>query len=611
MTIRTKLYFGFGGLFSVLVLTGAIGLFHILHLAENAGEIIKDNHRSIEYLTHIQKSLQKWDYLQSQTALHPGYDQPGAESAQIDSTLLSNFTLEEQNLTEPGEHELVRDFFAHYQAYTSLFKTLKLEGKVSPEIYISKLKPENAKLNDIASQIIQLNLSAILRKNDISQSSADRAIFMMISFLLVFLSVSLILVLKFPGYIARPVNKLVRGIESVAERQYEIRLDYPKTSDLYEAGTAFNRMAERLKAMETSNIAKVLAEKSRIEAVINRFSDALIGFDTDLNVIFVNAIACELTGIQESAIIGKNAVELIKSNEWMQVILQGFTGGSEKPENPFDHIMGMIKGKEQFFSREIIEVTTHGPEVIRSGYVIILRNITVYHELNVAKTNLIATISHEMKTPLASINLTLKLLKDSRVGQLTPDQTQLLDSLRQDSQRLSKIVGELLDLSQVESGHIKLVQTEIHPGDLILYAVSTLMVQIESKAIDLDVAIPDHLPSVMADLEKTLWVAINIISNAIRYTPAGGRIRVDADGSGNEVIFSVKDTGPGIDPSMKDKIFEKFVRLNPESANKKESTGLGLAIAKEFILAQGGKIWVDSKPGEGSTFYFSFPVYRK
>jgi len=611
MTIRTKLYFGFGGLFSILVLTGAIGLFHILHLAENASEIIKDNHRSIEYLETIKNSLVHFDLLQAKTSLSPEDSELEMSSARVDSILLANLNLEEQNLTEPGEKDLVKTFRSLYMLYKNEFIRLKSEGGLTSGHYISQLKPLNAQLNEINSKVIQLNLSAILRKNDISQASANRAIIMMVTFLFVFLSLSLILVLKFPGYIARPVNKLVRGIESVAERNYEVKMDYPETSDLYEAGVAFNRMADRLRDMENSNIAKVLAEKSRIEAVINRFSDALIGFDTDLNVIFVNPSACELTGMDEPALIGKSVSEVKNVNDWMQIILKDFPAVQENPEKPYQHIMCKINGKEQFYSREIIEVVTHGPELFRSGYVIILRNITIYHELNVAKTNLIATISHEMKTPLASINLTLKLLNDLRVGSLTHDQAQLLSSIRQDSQRLAKIVGELLDLSQVESGHIKLVQTEIQPGDLILYAVSSLMVQIESKAIELEVSIPDHLPTVLADLEKTLWVTINIISNAIRYTPAGGKIKVDANTSDQEIVFRIQDTGPGIDPAMKDKIFEKFVRLNPESANKKESTGLGLAIAKEFILAQGGKIWVDSKPGEGSTFYFSFPVYRK
>lgn len=611
MTIRTKLYFGFGGLFSVLVLTGAIGMFHILHLAKNAGEIIKDNHRSIEYLEIIKNSIFQLDLIQAEVSLQSSGAKQNQTTIQIDSVLLANLSLEEQNLTETGEKELVKTFRSLYVLYKNEYTRLTLSGELNPKAYISQLKPLNAQLNEINSKIIQLNLGAILRKNDISQSSANRAIFMMVTFLLIFLSLSLILVLKFPGYIARPVNKLVKGIESVAERNYEVKMDYPETSDLYEAGAAFNRMADRLKEMETSNIAKVLAEKSRIEAVINRFSDALIGFDTDLKVIFVNPAACELTGMEESALIGKSVADVMNGNDWMQIILKDFPVITNNPEKPFQHIMCKINGKEQFYSREIIEVISHGPELIRSGYVVILRNITVYHELNVAKTNLIATISHEMKTPLASINLTLKLLNDLRVGSLTHDQAQLLSSIRQDSQRLAKIVGELLDLSQVESGHIKLVQTEIKPGDLILYAVSSLMVQIESKAIDLEVSIPDHLPTVLADLEKTLWVTINIISNAIRFTPAGGKIKVDANTSGQDIIFRIQDTGPGIDPSIKDKIFEKFVRLNPESANKKESTGLGLAIAKEFILAQGGKIWVESKPGEGSTFFFSFPVYKR
>jgi signal transduction histidine kinase len=263
--------------------------------------------------------------------------------------------------------------------------------------------------------------------------------------------------------------------------------------------------------------------------------------------------------------------------------------------------------KEYYYSREIIEIKTKptASETERIiGYILLLKNITLFEERDVAKTNLIATVSHELKTPISSINLSLKLLEDDRIGGLNEEQRNLIISMRQQSVRLSKMVNELLDFSQTETGNIKLKISKVRPEDIIDLSVTAIMMLLSEKKIQLNLNVADNLPDVKADLEKTVWVLVNLITNAMRFTPENGFINLEAKTDKEFIKFSVQDEGPGISKEDQDKIFKRFVQVG----NKNKGTGLGLAISKEFVQAQGGRIAVESEPGKGSMFSFYLPA---
>lgn len=232
-------------------------------------------------------------------------------------------------------------------------------------------------------------------------------------------------------------------------------------------------------------------------------------------------------------------------------------------------------------------------------------NISEYQERNTAKTFLLATVSHELKTPISSINLSLKLLENAKLGDLNNEQKKVVESVRQQTRRLSKMVNELLDYSQAETGNIKLRMSSNHPSDIMDYAATALMVQLAEKNIQLDINMHDGLPHVYVDIEKTVWVLTNLITNAERYTHENGTITVEISVEKDFVVFSVHDNGPGIPAEEHGNIFNKFVQVGDSNT---KGRGLGLAISREFVLAQGGNIWVKSQLGTGSTFFFTLPA---
>jgi signal transduction histidine kinase len=225
--------------------------------------------------------------------------------------------------------------------------------------------------------------------------------------------------------------------------------------------------------------------------------------------------------------------------------------------------------------------------------------------LDFAKTNFIATISHELKTPISSIKLSLQLLEKAETGVINEVQKQLLEGIKEDSQRLLKITGELLELSQLETGNIQLNIEKSNPYEIINYATEAIKVQAEQKQIEIVLDADDNLPDIKADSEKTAWVLINFLTNAITYSTENSKIIVKLKNENNQVVFQVIDTGKGIDNRYKTKVFDKYFQV---PGSDKSGTGLGLAISKEFIEAQNGTIGVESELGLGSTFYFKLTV---
>jgi signal transduction histidine kinase len=271
----------------------------------------------------------------------------------------------------------------------------------------------------------------------------------------------------------------------------------------------------------------------------------------------------------------------------------------EQNSTPFKIV---VDGKENYFTKEVIDIT-QGQE--KAGNVIVLKNITSFKELDVAKTNFIATVSHELKTPLASSDFSLKLLEDARIGELSNEQRELIQQLKNDNQRMLKILSELLNMSQVEAGKIQLNMQDARPDIIVQNSINAIAVSARERQITIQQNIEKSLPAVRVDSDKLSWVINNFLTNAIKFSPENGTIKVAVEQKDQLVIFSVADQGPGIAEPYLSKIFDRYFQV-PGRADMKGS-GIGLAICKEFIEAMGGQIWVKSEIGAGSEFGFNLP----
>jgi signal transduction histidine kinase len=261
--------------------------------------------------------------------------------------------------------------------------------------------------------------------------------------------------------------------------------------------------------------------------------------------------------------------------------------------------------KESYFNKDVFNVTNQDTLI---GRVIVLRNITPFHELNEAKTNFIATVSHELKTPIASIKMGASLLLNEKTGAFNQEQKELAKSILEDSNRLLKITGELLNISQVETGNLQLKLQEFNPADILETAIKTVQFQAQQKQLLIKLELDPSNSIALGDPEKTTWVLNNLLTNAIKYSTEQSNIETGSFVSDQHIHFYVRDHGRGIEAKFLPRIFEKYFKV-PGTIDR-SGTGLGLAISKEFIEAQQGSIWVESSIGEGSKFQFTLPIAK-
>ncbi len=554
--LKTKVTLGVVFLFTLLLLVGGTGFFYINKIISEQRDILKDNYETIDYTTNMLQALDSIDGTN-------GFEK--------------NLIAQENNITEPGEKEATILLRQHFNQF--------------------KIDPDSAQLlieirNDI-TRIMQINLRAILAKNTTADSNSEEAKFAITLLLTICALIGFTFVFNFPGYIANPIAKLTEGIQAIAGKKYTERIHLNRKDEFGEMAIAFNHMAEELDKYEHSNLAKILFEKQRAETVINSLKDASIGIGQNGTVLFANPQALQLLNLSEVDVVGNKQLALAKQNDLFRFLT------SEDSNQPFKIV---VDGKEQFFNKETIAITNAEGTL---GNMVVIKNITPFKELDVAKTNFIATISHELKTPLASSDFSLQLLEDVRVGELNQEQKELVQHIKQDNQRLLKILSELLDLSQVESGRMQLLMMDVAPSVLIGMAVDAVTTAANQKNIKLDVTIQNDIPFVKADEEKIAWVLINFLTNAIKYSNPNSTIQISANTSSQNVIFMVQDQGIGIAKEFLPKIFDRFYQV---PGTEKTGNGLGLSICKEFMEAMKGRIGVESEYGKGSNFYFSLPA---
>jgi signal transduction histidine kinase len=368
-------------------------------------------------------------------------------------------------------------------------------------------------------------------------------------------------------------------------------------------------MAERLKEYEEQHLDQLLLEKKRIDSLVYGLNDGVILLDENRNIILINTTAQQILSLNSSEILNKNILTLNSHSKILEVLCSIISPGKNEISQPLDVY---DEKSEQYYNLDTIEIKDENKnenkdetDIKVKGLVIILRNVTPFKERDIAKTNMLATVSHELKTPISSINLSLKLLTDARLGNLNDEQKKLVESITLQNKKLLRVVNDVLDFAQAETGKINLVIEKTDPAQVIDLATSALMMLFSEKEIDLNLEIMDNPPLIKADLEKSVWILVNILTNAIRYSSFQGKIILSLKDYGNYVRFSVLDYGPGISESEQEKIFQKFVK---DKAGYFKGTGLGLAIAKEFVESQGGEIWVNSQKGQGCQFNFTLPI---
>ena len=571
MKIKTKLNLGVGLLFLMIIILSLVSAYYIFSIKKDTENILKANYNTLEYSRNMLLSLEDITTNENKSS----------------AVFEKNLKLQIANITEDGEDIVTNKLQKSFDNLNTNRDDVKVKNQIRQDIF----------------EIMKLNMNAIKQKSDVAKRTAEKAnLWIAVVGTLCFL-IAFNLLVNLPNNIANPVKELTASIKEIANKNYKERVNFMNHNEYGDLAKSFNSMAQKLEEYSSSSLHKLTFEKKRLETLINNMHDPIIGLDNDGIILFVNDEALKIMGLKSEDVIGKSATTLASSNDLLKsLIVSELNNAKTLPMTIF------ADGKESYFEKEIVNITikpTGEDKTIDIGDVIILRNITIFKELDFAKTNFIATVSHELKTPIASIKMSLQLLEKQETGATNEDQKQLIESIKDDSQRLLKITGELLDLSQLETGNIQLNMEKSNPIEIVNYAIEAVKTQSEQKQIEIVFDANKNLPQIKADGEKTAWVLINFLTNAIRYSPENSVIKVILKSENNQLVFQVIDKGQGIDSRYQTKVFDKYFQI---PGSHKSGTGLGLAISKEFIEAQNGTIGVESQLGLGSSFYFKLGI---
>lgn len=480
--------------------------------------------------------------------------------------------------------------FEHEDKYT---KSINLANTIKNKLY----------------QLFETNHSFIQRAEENIQSITRIAAFTML-FLAIFGTVlTLVFSTKFSQFIVKPVKDLTRSVKHISAGNFDQKIQTGDSDEIGILADEFNSMVGRLQRYEKLNINKILYEKRKSEIIVESINDPVLMVDSDLRITLANKAFGSEFGMPENE--NSFLQDIIKEDKICENIRSFILRGSQDHQETTYRFVDRDRNIRYYnLKYSLIYLPENAvAEPMSSGNtaLIVFSDITKYEELDRLKSEFVAKISHELKTPLTSIGMAVGILGDGVVGKLSEKQIELISSMRSDYDRLNMLVKDILDLSRIESGGINLDFKPININLLLQECIKSFSLPCKEKNIRLEYSGNGDLPIIFADYDYLNRAISNFIGNSIKFTEKGGEISVTAAVEEMNLLISISDTGQGISPEFIDKIFDKFVQV---SGSKPGSVGLGLTIAKEIIELHQGSINVWSKPGKGSKFEIKIPMLK-
>ncbi len=606
-TLRGKILMGYGLVLALMVLVSLWALHNLRVLGRASDAILRENYKSIIAAENMIDAIERQD---SATLLLLLGDRDTArrQFRENESQFLQWLGRARDNITIDGEAEIVDEISAANTRYLVLFSELDSQaqssrsGRVS---YHNRILPAFQEVRDACAQLRDLNEQTMAGASRQASRVAAGAMLSVAIMATTAVTVGLVWSLLLSGLLTRPLNQMLQATGEIAEGRYGVRVRAASADELGKLASGFNRMAQQLAHYYDMNVEEVMAEKRKSDALVRSIDDGVIFVNSQFLIEKINPAATRILETEPQEALGRHFLETVKHEGLFGYVRRAAETG-EAPRIPgHDDVLSVGDEAHRRWYQVAVTPVRVGREVVL-GVVVLLRDVTELTDLDRMKTEFLMKASHELRTPLAGIGMSISLLLESPEADLSSANRELLQAAHEETERLKALVNDLLDLSKIEAGRIDLEFDAVPVNVLFAKATGVLQVQADERSVELSAQVGDEVPNVKVDPNKITWVLTNLIANALRYTEAGGHIVLRAADIGSQVEISVADDGRGIPPEYQSRIFDKFVQVSTDTSPG--GTGLGLAICREVVRAHGGAIWVQSAPGEGSTFSFTLPV---
>ena len=608
MKIRTKILLSYGIFCLLLLGFSGFNILKLRDITKTAEAISQENYANILAAEKMIEAIERQDSAALLFLL--GKEEEGIDQfKKYEITFLQWLSRAKDNITIPREEQILSQLEQNYQSYLVAFEQLYFSSirlNLEPgDYYLQKVLPPLEQVLSDSRELRQLNQKTALFALERSKTLSQQVIWSIV--VMAGASVTLALFLGFflSLKLVKSLQEMTEAAKQIATGNYDFDITVKSQDELGYLAQEITAMSLKMKAFHNLNISEIITEKKRSEAIIRSITDGIVVVNAELKIVALNPVAASIFNINLQQAENSYFPEVIHNPQLYDYLKTTADTGNPPQLEENQSILALEENsQEAYYKLTITPVRSEQGQML--GIILLLQDITKLKEIDRLKDELIMKVAHELRNPLTGMTMSIELLLETAPVKLSPKEQELLQGAKEEVQRLSALVNDLLNLSTIESGEIAMEFAPVEVKFLVEKALSPFILQAQEKQITLRNEVAEDLPLVKADPNKITWVLTNLIGNAMRYTNTGGKIQVSARHRRDQVYMFVTDNGVGIPFEYQGKIFDKFVQVNTDK--NPGGTGLGLAICKEIVQAHGGVIWVDSTLGKGSTFTFTLPV---
>jgi two-component system, NtrC family, sensor histidine kinase KinB len=602
MSLQTKLFIGFGGMLLILLAVGGLSLRAVREYSHTLKQLFHENYISINAAINMRSALigidreldiaivrriaVREDIIQQQIALF---------EAQLD--------MQRDKIFSEDEAEATRELADNWQEYKPLLEDFlgEIRSRTAKEAMLDEtLRPLSRRMMLNTTTIYDANMSSITLQDGRFQDRSTNIVYALVLLITSGTTLGAIFLFLVGRFIMQPIYQLTESANQIQAGNLDHTVRIRSADELGHLGFAFNSMAAKLREFRATDQARLMRVQQTTQLAIDSLRDAVIVCDPDGRVEVANKVARELFSIPD----GANVRAL--QREWLTKLFDRVCREKSNvfPKG-FESTIQIFEGtRELFFLPNAVPIVDN--EGVLQGVTIVIADVTVLRRLDELKSGMVATVSHELKTPLTSIRMAIYMLNEGRFGELSDKQQDLISTAQGDCDRLFTTIENLLDLSRIQAGALHLEKEATSPKELVDEVVEPLRDAFHEANVDLDINLPQNLPAIYVDSGLASVIITNLLTNALKYSGPGTTVSIHADASDPECLeLSISDSGPGIPAEYTERVFDKFFRL---PGVEKKGAGLGLAIARDIVVAHGGRIVCEGDIGKGTTFKVYFPM---